>query len=484
MSVFFVMTAIRWMTLPRTSGDGMPGNGGIRLKVGVGELWGHAVANITPSAMPAVTIALVAIHGGSFTWLAYALIGVLMTLVALQVGILARHFPSPGSLFFYLSKALHPVSGMVAGFTMMAGYLGALAAAPLLGGLFVEQALRFFWPVSGADWIAGIGALYLLVAWRLALRGIEISARWGLWVEIFSILCIVFIATATLGHFGWRDPAQWNFQQLHTAPLAQALILSLLAYGGFETAGNLAGETSAARTAIPRVMVLSVLMVGGFFVAMAYIEVLAFAQIPPPLGDSAAPLNAIAKAIGHPWLGIFSDLAMATAAFSATIATLNSISRILHSMAGHGVIPRFFHHRDLRHGTPARALRVLAIIVLISMAVVTLWKIPILSVVGTFGTFTGLAFLLLYGLANIATPWFLFRQRHAWRWISLLIAGISLPLLVKVMAVSLWPLPGGGEGIATLLFVALVMVIFFWGLYWAVFRPERLRHILVAVDEP
>ena len=484
MSVFFVMTVIRWMTLPRTSGDGMPGNGGIRLKVSVGELWGHAVANITPSAMPAVTIALVAIHGGSFTWLAYALIGVLMTLVALQVGILARHFPSPGSLFFYLSKALHPVSGMVAGFTMMAGYLGALAAAPLLGGLFVEQALRFFWPVSGVGWIAGIGALYLLVAWRLALRGIEISARWGLWVEIFSILCIVFIATATLGHFGWRDPAQWNFQHLHTAPLAQALILSLLAYGGFETAGNLAGETSAARTAIPRVMVLSVLMVGGFFVAMAYIEVLAFAQIPTPLGDSAAPLNAIAKAIGHPWLGIFSDLAMATAAFSATIATLNSISRILHSMAGHGVIPRFFHHRDLRHGTPARALRVLAIIVLISMAVVTLWKIPILSVVGTFGTFTGLAFLLLYGLANIATPWFLFRQRHAWRWISLLIAGISLPLLVKVMAVSLWPLPGGGEGIATLLFVALVMVIFFWGLYWAVFRPERLRHILVAVDEP
>ncbi|OCB01583.1 amino acid permease [Acidithiobacillus ferrivorans] len=462
----------------------MGSNGGVRLKVSNSELWGHAVANITPSAMPAVTISLVAVHSGAFTWLAYALIGVLMTLVAVQVGILARHFPSPGSLFFYLSKALHPISGMIAGFTMMAGYFGALAAAPLLGGLFVEQALQFFAPVSGMGWIAGIAVLYLLVAWRLALRGIEISARWGLWVEIFSILCIVLIAAVTLWHFGWLDPAQWDFQHLHTAPLAQALILSLLAYGGFETAGNLAGETSAARTAIPRVMVLSVLMVGGFFVAMAYIEVLAFAQIPASLGNSTAPLNAIAKASGHPWLGIFSDLAMATAAFSATIATLNSISRILYSMAGHGVIPRFFHHRDPRYGTPARALRVLAIIVLLSVAVVALWRIPILSVVGTFGTFTGLAFLLIYGLANIATPWFLFRQRHARRWLSLIIAGISLPLLIKVMAVSLWPLPTGGEGAATLLFVALVMVIFFWGLYWAVFQPERLRHILVAVDEP
>ncbi len=410
--------------------------------------------------MPTVTISLVAVHSGSFTWLAYALIGVLMTLVAVQVGVLARHFPSPGSLFFYLSKALHPISGMIAGFTMMAGYFGALAAAPLLGGLFVEQALQFFAPVSGMGWIAGIAVLYLLVAWRLALRGIEISARWGLWVEIFSILCIVLIAAVTLWHFGWLDPAQWDFQRLHTAPLAQALILSLLAYGGFETAGNLAGETSAARTAIPRVMVLSVLMVGGFFVAMAYIEVLAFARIPASLGNSTAPLNAIAKASGHPWLGVFSDLAMATAAFSATIATLNSISRILYSMAGHGVIPRFFHHRDPRYGTPARALRVLAISVLLSVAVVALWSIPILSVVGTFGTFTGLAFLLIYGLANIATPWFLFRQRHARRWLSLIIAGISLPLLIKVMAVSLWPLPAGGEGAATLLFVALVMVIF------------------------
>ncbi|MHB8237359.1 MAG: APC family permease [Acidithiobacillus ferrivorans] len=472
--------SFRWTS---TEG-GLGSNGGVRLKVSSSELWGHAVANITPSAMPAVTISLVAVHSGSFTWLAYALIGVLMTLVAVQVGVLARHFPSPGSLFFYLSKALHPISGMIAGFTMMAGYFGALAAAPLLGGLFVEQALQFFAPISGMDWIAGIAVLYLLVAWRLALRGIEISARWGLWVEIFSILCIVLIAAVTLWHFGWRDPAQWDFQRLHTAPLAQALILSLLAYGGFETAGNLAGETSAARTAIPRVMVLSVLMVGGFFVAMAYIEVLAFAQIPASLGNSTAPLNAIAKASGHPWLGVFSDLAMATAAFSATIATLNSISRILYSMAGHGVIPRFFHHRDPRYGTPARALRVLAISVLLSVAVVALWSIPILSVVGTFGTFTGLAFLLIYGLANIATPWFLFRQRHARRWLSLIIAGISLPLLIKVMAVSLWPLPAGGEGAATLLFVALVMVIFFWGLYWAVFQPERLRHILVAVDEP
>lgn len=447
------------------------------------EIWGHAVANITPSAMPAVTISLVAVHSGHFTWLAYSVIGILMMLVALQIGILARHFPSPGSLFFYLSKALHPIAGMLAGFVMIAGYFGALAAAPLLGGLFLEQALAFFWPIHGIGWIAFIAFVYLLIAWRLARRGIEISARWGLWVEIFSIACIVLIAAFTLGHFGWRDPAQWHFTQLQQSPFTQALILSLLAYGGFETAGNLAGETQAARTAIPKVMLFSVGMVGLFFVAMAYIEILAFAHIPTAIGNSPAPLNRIAEAIGRPWLGIFSDLAMATAAFSATIATLNSISRILFSMAGHQVISQYLHFRHPSHGTPTRALGLLAVLVLFSIVVVSVGHFSILSVVGTFGTFTGLAFLLIYSLANIATPLYLFRQKHVWRWFSLIIAVISLPLLLKVLEVSLWPLPAGGEGAATVLFVLLVLLVFIWGLLWARFKPQKLQQLVELVDE-
>ncbi len=452
-------------------------------QISTSEIWGHAVANITPSAMPAVTISLVAIHSGNFTWLAYALIGGLMTLVAIQVSMLARHFPSPGSMFFYLGNALHPIAGMVAGFTMIAGYFGALAAAPLFGGMFIVQALQFFRPVQGIGWITATAALFLWIAWRLARRGIEISARWGLWVEVFSIVCIALIAAITVAHYGWMDPAQWRFNTLHEAPLSQALILSVLAYGGFETAGNLAGETSSARTAIPRVMIVSVLMVGGFFVAMAYIEVLAFAHISSPIGSSAAPLNAIARAIGDPWLGILSDLAMATAAFSATIATLNSISRILYSMAGHRVISVYFHHRDPVHGTPVRALALLTALVLLSLVIIAGENIPVLSVVGTFGTFTGLAFLLIYSLANIATPLFLFRQNHAWRWVSLLISVISLPMLLKVMEVSLNPLPSGGEGIATLLFVILVLIVSGWGLIWARYKPEKLQEIMRMVDE-
>ncbi|MEL5849112.1 MAG: APC family permease, partial [Candidatus Igneacidithiobacillus chanchocoensis] len=187
-------------------------------RVSTREVWGHAVANITPSAMPAVTIALVAVHGGSFTWLAYALVGLVMWLVAIQLGILAKHFPSPGSLFFYLAKALHPVAGLVAGFTMILGYGGALLGAPLLCGLFANTGLHTLFP-QAPDLLYPLALATLAIAFLLARRGVEISARWGLWVEWFSLACILLIALLTLQHFGISDPQQWQLGRLRPASL-------------------------------------------------------------------------------------------------------------------------------------------------------------------------------------------------------------------------------------------------------------------------
>ncbi|HET9122008.1 MAG TPA: hypothetical protein VFN52_00765, partial [Acidiferrobacteraceae bacterium] len=45
------------------------------------EVLGHTVANITPSAMAAFTVALVVADAGPHTWLVYAVIGAFMSLV-------------------------------------------------------------------------------------------------------------------------------------------------------------------------------------------------------------------------------------------------------------------------------------------------------------------------------------------------------------------------------------------------------------------
>lgn len=446
-------------------------------QVSTREIWGHAVANITPSAMAAVTVALVAIHGGPFTWLAYAVTGILMLGVAWQVGILARHFPSGASLFTYLGSSLHPIAGLVAGFSMILGYGGALLAAPLLGGLFLTEALRIFVPAPFFATGIGIALVYTLVAWSLARRGAELSTRWGLWVELFSLACILLVAVWVLARFGYSDPAQGRWNNWRAAPFAQALVLSLLAYGGFETAGNLAAEARQ-RQAIPRVMLSSVLLAGLFFVLMAYVETLAFAQLHRPLAGSNAPLSQIARGLGLPDLAVASDLAMAAAAFSATIATFNSISRILAGMARHGVLPTIFQRRHPRHATPVTALDSLAAVVLLGVFGVYLGRIPVLSLVDVFGTFTGLSFVLLYSLANVAAPRYLLVQSRRLAWFSLFIAILVLPFLTAVLWGTVHPWPQGPVGGAVLGFALTVAATLAVGIYWHRYRPERLQRVL------
>ncbi|MGC8467610.1 MAG: APC family permease [Acidithiobacillus sp.] len=444
------------------------------------EVWGHAVANITPSAMAAVTVALVAIHGGAFTWLAYLVTGLLMLGVAWQMGILARHFPSGASLFSYLARGLHPVAGLVAGFSMVLGYGGALLAAPLLGGLFLAEALRILVPLPFFPTENLIALVFTGVSWYLARRGAELSTRWGLWIELFSLACILLLAFWVLWHFGFRDPAQVDWGQWRLRPFLQALVLSLLAYGGFETAGNLVGEARRPQS-IPQIMLSSVLLVGGFFVFMAYVETLAFARLGQTLADSNAPLSHIARALGLPELAIASDLAMAAAAFSATIATFNSISRIFAGMAERGVLPAALARRHPRHATPSFALALLAAVVLAGIATVALGHFRVLKLVDIFGTFTGLSFVLLYSLANLAAARCLFRAGSPWGWMSLGLAVLTIPFLLAVLWGSVSPWPGGGVGLAVLAFAATLTGSLILGWFWARKAPKRLLQVL-AVD--
>ncbi len=438
------------------------------------EVWGHAVANITPSAMPAFTIALVAHHGGHWTWLVYAVVGGIMFLVSLQMGILARHFPSPGSLFFYLASALHPIAGVVAGFTMILGYGGALLAAPLICGLFGSSAIGALpGPGDGQALLYPLSLLTILTAFVLARRGVEISARWGLVVEWFSVGCILLIGFFIFGHFGWLDQRQFPAGLPQEKPFFSALVLALLAYGGFETAGNLSAEAEAPGK-IPAIMYWTVILVAIFFVFMAYVENLAFDAMGKSLGQNSTPLDTIAMGMGKPWLATVTDLAMAAAAFSASVATLNSMSRILWSMSRHHVLPAFLQKRHPHHRTPTSALAFLAGLVLAGLFLVQASHFTILYMVNILGTFTALGFVLLYVLANLAAVRLLFRHQMRQRWAALVIALSSIPLLGSVLWGTVSPFPPGALGYSIAGFFLAILLSLAWGIYRYRTHPGHL----------
>ncbi|WP_298134173.1 APC family permease [Acidiferrobacter sp.] len=403
------------------------------------ETLGHALANITPSAMATVTISFVVAQSGLMTWEVYLAVGLIMLLVAAQVATLAHEVPAAGSLFVSVSRSLHPAAGVLSGWAMTGGYLGALLAAPLVGGLFAGKALRIIgldlpWP-----WVA---LAFAGISWALTVHDVEEATRYSLYVEAVSLLIILAIGVWTLMHSPGTMPILPP-ARFRAAPFFQGMTLSILAYGGFETAANFGREAHAPGRDIPRAIFAAVLVSLGFYVFMAIAEVAGFGGRVHELASTPAPLSVLALRQGLPLLAFASDIAMAIAAFSATIATQNSLGRVLYSMGRHKVLPAALGEIG-PHGTPAVALHGLGAMAC-GFAIWAGWaKWPPLVIINLFGVFTALGFILIYLLALLAVP-VLYRrrgQRPPWpSWAAPVLAG---PILVYVFGEDYW----GAKGVA------------------------------------
>lgn len=396
-------------------------------RVSFAEILGHALANITPSAMATVTISLVVAAGGLWTWAVYLVVGIVMLFVAWQVAVLAKAVPSAGSLFVSVGTLWHPWAGVLCGWSMMGGYLGALLAAPVIGGVFMTKALA----VMGltVSW-APIALAFAGLAWWLAVRDVELATRYSLYVELISLFAILVIGFITLAHSGFVDRPQWHAPFL-VKPFLGAMTLSVLAYGGFETAANLGREGRAPRRTVPRAIVASVLLSLMFYVFMAYAEMSGFGNVAGVLAHTPAPLNTLAMKAGLPILAVVSDGAMAIAAWSATIATLNSLSRILYSMGRHRLFPSSFGTVGAAH-TPVIALHVLGAMTTLFAVIAGLAGWPILTLVGLFGVFTALGFIVIYIVAMWAVVMTHSRGRRPVPVMAMLTAVVATPLLAYV----------------------------------------------------
>ncbi|MDA8390599.1 MAG: APC family permease [Gammaproteobacteria bacterium] len=397
------------------------------------DILGHTLANITPSAMATVTISLVAANGGLLTWAVYLAVGVLMLGVAVEVAALARRVPSAGSLFVSVGRTLHPLAGLLSGWAMLGGYLGALLAAPIVGALFFSKALGVIGLALGWPPIA---VAFTVLAWVLTVRDAVIAVRYSLYVEILSLGAIVSVALFTLFRQGFIDPAQWQ-ARLSPASFFAAMTLSVLAYGGFETAANLGREGRHAARDVPRAIIVSVLVSLVFYVFMSYSETLGFHDDPALLAQTAAPLSALAVREHLPWLALVSDMAMAVAAFSAAIATMNSLSRLLYSMARHGAVPGALGAVGT-HRTPAPALHLLGFMTLAFAVTAALMHWRLLSILDLFGVFTALGFIVIYVLAVVAVIGGHVQAGQRPPVLSLLLLVTAVPLLLYVFSQSFW----------------------------------------------
>ena len=440
------------------------------------ESLGQSIANIAPTLMPALNVAVIAKLAGCGAWLTYGIATVGMLFVAANIGALARRHTQSGSYFIYIGRTFGPFAGAISGWSMITAYLFTAVAVTVSAIIFLGNAMS----------VLGIGVwtppaslqavVFVALVWLAGYRDINLSSRLALVLEGVSIAIIVsIIIVVVVRHGSVVDHTQLDGAKFSSVGVVSALTLAIFSFVGFESAATLAKETRNPSVAVPRAIMISAASVGVFFVFMTYFMVLGMGGDAASLGASSAPFTDLTQKVGLGWVaGIVYFSAMISSGACA-IASINAASRVLFSMGRYRFIDKALGAVHSRHQTPHIAVTLCCgVTLLVCLTTLPLGAIDAYGLTATFATF---GFLLVYLLVCLAAP------------IDLRNAGLLLPrqaavavigalLMAFVIFGSLYPAPPYPYNLVPYLFAIDIGA----GAVWFGFLKWRRPSLLAAIE--
>jgi amino acid transporter len=436
---------------------------------------GQSVGAVGPSIGAAAFMPLAVLYAGDGSWVAVLIATVGILAVGIAISYLATHYRSPGALYTFVPRALR-LPG--AGFLMAGvGLLLGLAAASIcfVGfGLYLSQFLGSVHigniPISGQ--LAYLSFPALAVAVALTLGDIRLSTRVLLACELASMFCISVLLIIVLVHHGHvfsGDVLGAHGSSFHGIILG--MVFFVLAFGGFESATSLGTEANEAHRTIPFALIASVLVVGLFLTANAYIQVLGFQGTGQSLATQAAPLNTLADMAGVGWLGDIILLGVTVSFFAALQAYLNYTSRMVYAIGRDGLLPKAVTRVNQRTGSPQGAVVLVAAILVVMGIVVMAGNDNKANAFGYFSTIDGYCFTLVYMLASVAALVYALRKNR--KILGVIVAAIiGGGVMLAEFYYSFIPMPTGPTRTIIILFGAVVVALIIGYLVLRAVKPS------------
>lgn len=388
-----------------------------------------------------------------------AMLAVLLT--GSCVAMLAAKLASAGGYYSYVSHGLGERAGFV---TAWAYFL----YDPIIPTLMILATAGVLEPAiqkgTGIDipwWV--ITVVLLAAVWAMTLRGARLSAGVTMALGAFECLIVIGFAIAVLAHTGSAaltlHPFTWPATGGSFQPVVLAFAFGVLLFTGFESAAPLAAETARPHRAIPRTVLISIIVVGLIWTLAAYAIIVSWHGAATNIGTSGGnPFFTLADQLSG-WAWIILALALLNSAIAGALAGQNAGARVVYALGKAQLLPRFLGQVHARFRTPARALTMIFLLnVLISVTLGT-WLGP----VGAFafiGLFVTLGVLVVYIMGNLAVPrlyWRRFRTEFHW-FKHLVIPVLGSAILVLGLYFSVIPWPAWPLNLAVVLVAAWLAI--------------------------
>ena len=406
----------------------------------------QGITHIAPATATLFTIQLTTSYAGVTAPLAYLIAFLIVMMLGVSVTQLAKHFPSAGGYYTYVSRTVSPRAGFLTSWLFFlyeptnSGYCLAFV------GSVLEQALRAEYQIVFPWW------LFLLIAgafvtW-VTYRGIELSATLML---VFGIAEVAIVLLLSL--WGLFQPGNGgiNFSSFHPTNarslggLSLAVIFSIFALTGWEGVAPLAEESKDPRRTLPRAIITAILFMGGFLVLCSWGLLVGWGTegVRAFVGSVENPTFILAKRLwGHAWIIVL--LALLNSMLAVAIATNNGATRVWFAMARSGSLPQSLAKVHPRFQTPVNAVILQAVVTLTVGLGLGVWIGPDkeFELMGAVVTF---ALIFIYSAGNLGVFLLYSRERtEDFHWILHAVfplLGTLALFFVGYSSLAPWPTP-------------------------------------------
>jgi amino acid transporter len=374
----------------------------------------QGITHIAPAMGLVVTVQFVTTMAGIASPLAYGIAFLIVLMLGVCLAQLALHLPSAGGYYTYVSRSLNPKAGFLAAWMFF--LYDPLTAAVNLAymGFLLQTTLRIEAHVN-CPWYVFYVILALLIT-LLIYRGIEISAAFVTWLTVIEVLIIIVLAIASLMHPGDGRLHLQDFVSVHDfrkKGLYLAIVFSIFTFTGFEAVAPLAEETRNPRRAIPRAILLSITLMGAFFVftTVAILTGWGNSHIDTFAQSAENPVILLAKRLwGAAW--IFVLVAVLNSILGAAISGTNAAIRVFYAMGRARSLPAALEYIHPRFRTPVNAILLQTFITLTIGIAIGFWIGPDQEYYFLGVTMT-LTLIFIYSAGNVGVFFLYRRERRA-----------------------------------------------------------------------
>lgn len=380
--------------------------------IGLGGALMQAVAQISPTLGIFYTIQFTTSEAGVAAPLTYLAAFFVCLVVAVPMLGLARHLPSAGGFYTYVSAGIGPRAGFMTGWLYAIMVTIVPAALAAFTGNVIQDELSSKFGFDVPWWVYAV--VILLLCFWCAYRGIVISVKFLLVMSCFEMLVGLGLALTGVFRPGPGGVNLNGFDPVHITSgsgFFLAVVLSIFAFTGFESAAAVGEESRDPKRIVPRAIIGSLTLIGIFYVVTAWGLQIGWGtdKLDVLSTVSNAPAFVLADRF---WNGasLIVLIALVNSGLGVCIACTTSATRTVYGIARTGALPSFFARVQRRHRTPITAVIVQSIVALVIClgAGIPLGPTNLFNTLGTTGTFV---YIPIFILMNVAAFIF-FRRRH------------------------------------------------------------------------